>query len=96
MKAISITCILAGAFIFAAPMIHQLCCFALVAYALANTYLPTVNLTEPGVDDGYRHASMACGILVMVAGIAFGILNLRRVSSLHQEGAPPLARSSTP
>lgn len=90
MKSVAITCILAGIFTFTAPMLYQFGCFALVAYSLANTRLPSMNISAPALEDGYRIGSMFFGLILTVIGVVFG---LRRRRTPAVVNAP---RSATP
>ena len=76
-KAVSITCILAGVLVFAFPMLYQFGCFALVAYALANTHLPSMNISAPALENGYRFGSIGLGVLLTLFGMALAFLGRR-------------------
>ncbi len=74
-KSVPITCILAGVLVFIMPMLYQFGCFALVAYSLANTRLPSMNISAPALEDGYRVGSMCFGLILTVVGMVFGFRN---------------------
>ena len=72
MKPVSITCIVAGVLVFASPMLYQFGCFALVAYSLANTHLPSMNISAPALEASYHVGSICLGLLLTIYGMVLG------------------------
>ena len=91
MKSVAITCILAGILTFSAPMFYQFGCFALVAYSLANTHLPSMNISAPALENGYRLGSIGLGLILTVVGVVFGFRGGRTPAVINPPGsvAPP-------
>ncbi|MBV9126642.1 MAG: hypothetical protein JO117_01010 [Verrucomicrobia bacterium] len=96
MKAISITCIICGTFIFVAPMLYQFGSFALVAYALANTHLSPMNIAAPALEEGYRIGSFCFGLALVSVGIVFALLGRRVIATSvsRKDVVAPLAQPS--